>query len=354
VSPDVRSRAVLAGSHLLYAVGGTLYAERFDVERARLTGERRVLIQNEVVAHWRFGELPVSASPTLLVYQSRLTYNSHLVRYTRSGRELNTVGEPGFSNPALSPDGVRVAVGYDRLGSGEWDTTVLDLKRNVHYPLPRVGTHTAQVWSADRRWIYYSAIRSGSNGIYRQRADGSGGEETMVESPAHLLVNSHSATADRFLYMDFSTGLPELREFDVRTRAVRVIGPGAEGAYSPDGQWIAYLAFPTGLVLTRADGQGEKVHVGRTGGQVRWRADMSELFYIAPDKQLMAVPLTRRRGTIEPGNAAALFQTRIVEARLALFQYDTIDGQEFIVNSLPREDAAAPLTLLVNWPAALR
>ena len=37
-----------------------------------------------------------------------------------------------------------------------------------------------------------------------------------------------------------------------------------------------------------------------------------------------------------------------------LFQYDvTADGQKFLINSLPREGVSAPLTLLVNWTAAL-
>jgi hypothetical protein len=38
-----------------------------------------------------------------------------------------------------------------------------------------------------------------------------------------------------------------------------------------------------------------------------------------------------------------------------LFQYAvTPDGQRFLINSLPREDAAAPLTLLSNWQAQPR
>lgn len=37
-----------------------------------------------------------------------------------------------------------------------------------------------------------------------------------------------------------------------------------------------------------------------------------------------------------------------------LFQGDvTRDGQRFLVNSLPPEDAAAPLSLLIDWPALL-
>ena len=77
---------------------------------------------------------------------------------------------------------------------------------------------------------------------------------------------------------------------------------------------------------------------------------MTELYYIAPDKKLMAVPLTKRDDTIEPGNPVELFQTRIIQPILVLFQYDVRpDAQEFLINSLPRADAAAPLSVIVNW-----
>jgi hypothetical protein len=343
---------VLAGSHLLYAHEGILYARAFDDVSGRLEGEPRAVLRNEVVADWRFGDLPLSASAAgVLVYQSRLAYNSQLVWYERSGREIGPVGQPGFSAPVLSPDGKRVAVNYDVDGTGASSTTILELQRGLHHPLPRVGTHTAHAWSPDGRLIYYSAIRSG-NGIYQRRSDGSGDEETVHESPMHLLVNSHSPIAPRLMFMDFASGRGELREHDLGARRARTIAPGAEGAYSPDGKWIAYLGFPArGILLTPADGQGSQIQVsGTEGSQVRWRGDMKELFYIADDKKLMSVPLTSRNGTLEPGPATALFQTRIVQPRLVLFQYDaTADGQRFLINSLPREDAAAPLTLMVNW-----
>jgi hypothetical protein len=141
-----------------------------------------------------------------------------------------------------------------------------------------------------------------------------------------------------------------LREHDLEKSQTRDVVWGAEGAYSPDGEWIAYLDFGLqSLAITHVD-RGGRIHVTGAGAQVRWRGDMTELYYIAPDKKLMCVPLTKRNGTIEPGNPYELFQTRIVQSALALFQYDVSpDGEEFLINSLPRADASAPLSLIVNW-----
>lgn len=350
ISSDIRGRAVLAGSDLLYSTGGTLYAQRFDTRAGRLEGQARPVLRNEVVTDWRFGDLPVSASANgILLFQSRLTYNSQLVWYDRTGRELQAVGSPGLGAPALSADGRYVAVTHDSRGTGEWRTWILDLQRNVTFELPGAGVHTANAWSADSRSVIYSAIR-GVNGIYRRAIDGSGSEETLYESPAHLLVNSTSLRAPRLLFMDFSRGQPDLRQYDLESRKTETIANGAEASYSPDGEWISNLAFPTGLVLRRVGKQGQVYITSEAGSQARWRGDMTELFYIRADRWLMSVPLTRRGRDLEAGTPVPLFRTRIVQPRLVLFQYDvTRDGQRFLINSLPREDASAPLTVLVNW-----
>jgi hypothetical protein len=355
VSSEIRGRVLLADDYLLFVDAGTLYAQPFDQERGVLTGTPMAVVRNEVVVEWEFGSVPLSVSQNgTLLFQSRLAYNSRLVWHDRSGRELGTVGEPGFSMPALSPDGRRVAVSFDKSGNGQPSLWVHDLQRDIASQVTADGITTAHAWSADGRWLAYS-IQRRVEGVYRRPSDGSGREETLVESPAHLLVNSWSPDGRQLLYMDFSEGRPGLRGYDFATRTPQSLGVGAEASFSPDGRWITAVAVPGGVWLTAASGEGARVQVaGASGSQARWRADGKELFYIDLNRKMMSVPITWRNGTPEPGTPTALFQTRIVHPRLALFQYDvTADGQRFLVNSLPREDAAAPLTLLVNWTAGL-
>ncbi len=353
VSSDIRSRVVLADDRLLFVIGGTVYAQPFDTAAGRLSGEPEALLRSEIAWDWRFGHLPVSASHTgLLVYQSPHTYQSNLVWFDRQGRELGRVGAPGSWSPAVAPDGRRVAVALDGRMTGQPNVWVHDLQRGVPSQLTSTGIDTAHLWSGDD-WIVYSSMRD-TNAIYRRRADGSGQEERVFESVAHVLVTSASPDGRRILYMGFESGLPGLRLLDVDTGSSVFLETGAEGVFSPDGRWVAFTSPATGVVVRPVDG-GARVQVSRgAGSQPRWRADMKELFYIAPDKQLMAVPLVVSNGRLEPGTPVALFQTRIVQPMLVLFQYDVMpDGQRFLVNSLPREDAAAPLTLLVNWPRML-
>jgi serine/threonine protein kinase len=352
ISSKIRSTPILNAGHLLYVDAGTLYARPFDGRRGVLTGSPRAVVRNEVVSDWRFGEVPLSASDSgTLVYQPRNT--SQLVWYDRGGRELGTVGQRGYAAPMLSPDQRRVAVSFDNKGTGQANLWIHDLERNIPMEIATPGTLTALAWSGDGRSIAYSTQED----LYRIRvrpSDGSERDEMVVESPAHLLVNSFSPDSGRLLFMDFLKGPTELRLHDLKSRRSDVFGIGAEGVFSPDGAWVAYLNYATGALELARPGNSERVHVTAAGSQVRWRRDMTELFYVAADKKMMAVPLTTRDGTISPGIPSELFQTRIIEPRLVLFQYDvTKDGQRFLINSLPREDAASPLVLLFNWTRAI-
>ena len=95
------------------------------------------------------------------------------------------------------------------------------------------------------------------------------------------------------------------------------------------------------------------MRVSQNGGSwVRWAPDGSEIFYLAPDNTLITVPVIRRGGAVQVGTARALFKTR---AKRVLQSYDVApDGQKFLINTLPEDTGAVPITLVVNWPALLR
>jgi hypothetical protein len=76
-----------------------------------------------------------------------------------------------------------------------------------------------------------------------------------------------------------------------------------------------------------------------------------ELFYLTSGKKLMAVDV--RSGTDVPaGEPHMLFQTRV--SGISRNHYNvTPDGQRFLINSPPTEAAMSPITVVVNWTAAL-
>ena len=129
-----------------------------------------------------------------------------------------------------------------------------------------------------------------------------------------------------------------------------------DGQFSPDSNWVAYQSNESGrfeIYVQRFPGPGGKVQVSTNGGaQVRWRSDGKELFYIALDGMLMAVPIRISGTSIEAGAPIPLFPTHVGGAVQGTNrqQYSVSrDGQRFLMNTVVAEADASPLTVILNW-----
>jgi hypothetical protein len=85
---------------------------------------------------------------------------------------------------------------------------------------------------------------------------------------------------------------------------------------------------------------------------VRWRRDGTELYYLAADNRLMAVPihLDPRGENAEVGTPAPLFLARLAgtprndSARNYMV---SSDGQRFLMDTLT--EVSIPITVVLNW-----
>jgi hypothetical protein len=116
--------------------------------------------------------------------------------------------------------------------------------------------------------------------------------------------------------------------------------------FSPDNRWVAYQSTETGqseIHIQPFPGPGPKVQVSVGGGALpRWRRDGGELFYLAPDRRLMAVPVSQRSSSLETGPPRALFTMATTSS------YEpSPDGQRFLVTAIV--SAASPITVVLNW-----
>src|SRR4030095_12685463 len=105
--------------------------------------------------------------------------------------------------------------------------------------------------------------------------------------------------------------------------------------------------FPEGDLKWRVSTHG--------GAQPRWRRDGKELFYLAPDGKLMAAAVKASASNFETHEPSPLFNTGIARAFIDRRNHYEVssDGQRFLVNISDEDRNAAPITVVLNWNAAL-
>ena len=115
---------------------------------------------------------------------------------------------------------------------------------------------------------------------------------------------------------------------------------------SPSGSGLPLKA----LVLELVEGEtlADHIEVSVGGGTLpRWRRDGRELFYVAPDRKLMAVSVTPRLDTLATSDPRALFTLSTTS------NYEpSADGQRFLVTAVVSE--ASPITVIMNWKPPVR
>jgi hypothetical protein len=96
--------------------------------------------------------------------------------------------------------------------------------------------------------------------------------------------------------------------------------------------------------------------VSTSGGAFpAWRRDGKELFYISAARRVMSVAVSSN-GTFEPGLPRPLFQIEgIFPPTVPRHVYGvSADGQRFLIITPTSETASSPITVDLNWRAALK
>ena len=116
---------------------GRLVAQPFDERSLRATGEAVPIADN--VLHDAFlgrAVFSVSERGTLVYQTGAAASGSRLVWLDRRGKEVATLGEPGFYTwPRLSPDGQRVAVAVTDPTTGNADIWIYGVRDRTRLQL---------------------------------------------------------------------------------------------------------------------------------------------------------------------------------------------------------------------------
>jgi hypothetical protein len=132
-----------------------------------------------------------------------------------------------------------------------------------------------------------------------------------------------------------------------------------DGRFSPDSGFIAYSSDESGrsqVVVRTFPDTGGRWQVSVDGGfEPRWRADGRELFFIGPDRRLMAAPV-RTGSTFEHATPIPLFTTRVPDLGNPFRTNYTVtrDGQRFLIKTVADNATPTSITVVTNWLELLK
>jgi eukaryotic-like serine/threonine-protein kinase len=374
-TPDSTQRRRLLASDFMaeYSAGrvlfereGVLMAQAFDTEQLQLRGDPLPVVQEmgpPVTGRNGWRALSVSSEGTL-AYQS-ISAKRQLAWFDRAGKEIGRLGQPEDQfAPRLSPDQQRVAVSR-RTAQGKTDIWLLDLARGarMRFTTYQPANNANPTWSPDNGHIVFMSNRNGPFfDLYMKASSGAGGDELLLRSSATKLATDWSSDGRFILYQmqDPKTGHNDVWVLPMKddrkpTPVLQTEFNELLAQFSPDGRWIAYQSDESGqteIYVQAFPKSSGKFQVSTSGGsRARWRRDGKELFYLSPERRMMAVEAKATPTAFEAGRPRELFQTRVAIFPAVVPAYDvSADGQRFLIQTLPDDaESAAPITVVMNW-----
>jgi Tol biopolymer transport system component len=369
--------AYAAPSFLLFLRGTALVAQPFNPKTLELEGRTSVVAADAAPGMLlgplgRLAQFSASATGVLAVMKTRGNSAAQLTWFDRAGRASSSIDQPPgveYLNPAISPDGGRVAVNRMDPVTGNWDIWMVDLTRNVS---SRLTFDPAQdgdpVWSGDGKEIVFASNRGGQFGLYQKAVDGSRPEELLatIDDRVSALTPTDWSADGRFVAFSMITAtVPHNTAWALPLagdrRPFRLLPSGYESysaRFSPDGHWIAYVSRETGayeVYVERFMASGDKRQISHGGAaHPRWTAEGRELVYWVVPGGLSSVSLDFSGTSLRVGLPKTLIPTPILNLIDGRTHYDvTRDGQRFLLRQ-PAGAQRPAITVMVNWPEKLK
>ncbi|MEZ5291272.1 MAG: protein kinase [Vicinamibacterales bacterium] len=280
----------------------------------------------------------------------------------RSGRTVRDISEPvrGLRQPALSPDGTRVAV--VRQGPEHDDVWIFDVESGRPTQFTFDGVRGDPAWDPSSRQLVYSCgATSREGGICLGEANGAGERRVVVpggsmasfapdgRALAHVLLDPRTRTDIWRTTLDTpstQTLLTQTEGFDFSPRV------------SPDGRFLAYGTTATGrpdvFVTAYWEPRARWQVSPASGAEPQWNPAGRELFFVDATGHLLSVPFDPG-ARVPPGAPTALFAETTSNARLTAGYSPAPDGQTFVVlRDADRAQARPRITVVQNWFAEFR
>lgn len=223
-------------------------------------------------------------------------------------------------------------------------------------------------WSPDGSRITYAAQGESQTRFMEKPANGAGSATLFFQyTKADFFAPGDWSPDGRFLSV--GAGAPAADAFILSaegTAATRkllplVVGPFNERGihFAPNGKYFAYLSNDTGTdeayvrpfdpASGTVPGGQWVISKGGSAGNIQWRGDGKEIFYLAPDGTMKSVEIDMKSG-FQPGTPKPLFK---VPAAIRFWDV-TSDGQKFLMPVPEKAAGLEPYRIVLNWTSTLK
>jgi serine/threonine-protein kinase len=386
VIPNGSSARYVDTGHLVFAVGGALFAVSFDLDTlttsgtATLVGSAEQGIFSSASSATGLVDFDVTRDGTLVYVPAGFRRGTRTVVWVnRNSREEPLEGEVPervYLYPRLSADETSIALDTrdEESDIQVWDTARKALQRVTFDPSP----DRFPVLSRTGRGLFFTSFRYGSSNLAWQSLDSPGTVVRLTESPNTQFPTSIAPGDALVFYENVPSPSGEISsdvmlltlEYDQngtpkRRDIVPLVQTGYDernGEVSPDGRWLAYESNSSGqteVYVKRFRSSGDEFWQVSTGGglQPLWARNGRALFFRVANS-LMSHP-------VEPGDKWIIARPTPVLTGLNAFYlgggggrtYDVgRDGRFLMIKQAGAAADAPPATITVvsNWAEELK
>jgi dipeptidyl aminopeptidase/acylaminoacyl peptidase len=287
----------------------------------------------------------LTAGPGHAAQRSAPVVRSQLVWFDRAGKRIEPLGSlADHLGLELSPDGKQVAVAILDPTQGTHDLWLYEVPggRRTRFTSDPADENWL-IWSPDGRRVIFNSFgperlelhqspssEARTEAVLLGDAEGKWPLSWSPDGQFILVVKNSVETSNDVWVLPLSGDrkpYPFLQTIEAENWA----------AFSPDGKWVAYSSTQTGqaeVYVTPFPARGRQWRVSRDGGsQARWRRDGKEIFYLAPNRTLMAAAINAQGSDFSVGAVEPLFEFRFPYGQYHAFDVSA-DGQRFLLNRL--------------------